>query len=186
MKFTYENVVLSKEAHQRYIESRDSKNMGSGWSDTLKDEREVMERIEEECIDKDDVDLMLNVIDESLMTPHKKHIDGLNVLFSYSPELKEEVYERIDDWLSQYGITQLTVEQALLNIDAYQVTPLKRIVSFLYIVQLDEDDVLELLQALTFQPSINRLSSMHARYIKKNASPEIQAESVNNALNSAY
>lgn len=186
MKFTYQNIIRAREAHQRYIETRDSKNMGTGWSETLKYAKQVNERIEEECIDKDDFELMLNVIDESLVTPHKRHIDGLSALFTYSPELKEEVYERIDDWLSQSEMTKLSVEQALINIDAYQVTPLKRIVSFLYIIQLDEDDILDMMRDLTFKPSIDRLSSMHSQYLKKSGTADNKSESVNYKLNSCY
>lgn len=168
MKLTYESIVAQREAHKRFIEERDKKFTGNGWADTLKSAKATKDRLDEECIEKDDADILVGIIEESMNAPHKRHIDGLSVLFKFSPNLKEDVYENIDDWLLNAEISDISVEQALINIDAYQVTPLKRITCFLYIMQLEEDDVLDLLRDLSFKQSIDRLSAMHSDYIKSN------------------
>lgn len=166
MNLTYDRLLASRKAHQRYIQSRDEKVTGNGWADTLKSAIATKQRLEVEGIDKEDTDILINIINEIMNTPHKRHIEGVSALFRFSPFLKEDVYENIDEWLSNASISNISISQALINIDAYQVTPLKRITCYLYIMQLEEDDVIDLMKDTLSEQSIERLRLMHPEYIK--------------------
>jgi hypothetical protein len=158
---TYDSIVRADNAVRRFVGQIEDRNADSGWSYTMRKPLKVMSRLRDEGVERDDVDSLVGIIEECFSAPHKTHINGLAVLFKYSDELRDEIVELSSDWLKNADLEDITPYQALSNIDAYQVTPQRRIASYLYITQLSNDDVFTLLSTVKNNYSIKRLLEMH-------------------------
>lgn len=158
---TIENLERAKAAHRRFIDKKDGQRSGESWSETLKSSRSTDSRISKEGINASDVESLMAIVEEAKSTPSKQHVNGLTSLICFSKELKEEISDAIEDWMEDVGLSELTPSQALSNIDAYQISPVRRIISFLYVAQLGEESVFEAINTAKRPESIERLMRIH-------------------------
>lgn len=161
MALSYESILKERQAHRSFVGKVDVLNGDGSWEESMKKPFHVASRLRDEEIDKDETEVFIGIIEDCLANPHKSQITGLLHLFKFADTLREDIREYIPEWLETAELNGISKIQALINIDTYQVTPIKRLVSFLYIMSIDESDIFDILNTVNKEESICRLLDMH-------------------------
>jgi hypothetical protein len=157
---SYEGLKREEQALKKFIGAIDCKNESSCWVELLKKPLQVISKLKESEVGPNDVDEAISIIEECFESPHRDHVSGLIVLFRYFPDLKDEIIELVPDWVEKADFVELTPVKALTNIDTYQITPVRRMASFLYVMQLDDDIIFNMLNTVREHEPLNRLVGM--------------------------